>query len=549
MISNLTKDEQNKLLAAFEESFSCQRKGSDKNKLVFSLNSTGQYLAVDAVAKMLQLEFKRSERPFTLQEVADWLEDFQNETLKTLNCPAYSKPKKIFNELGEAASWIYEQLKVNKDCPIKISDRGDTIEFVSDGVRINGNDKLVRAWLTSKVHDLGLQKIYREGILDAGWLLLKQKFQTVTKAEKNSLVKYDGSKFVDEFLKYIYDYLQIKEDYDVYEMIFKHWMWCLKRRMFDRPVVWHIWINFAGAQGIGKTQMINRMFNFLSDFKADTTLRIMNDLDREYRKFTDNYIIFFDELNTGDNSDSEILLYDGAVDAIKQIMTQETFTVRQFQTQDQNKVRNTFVPISCANKHLYDIIYDGDAMRRWFEFNCQRNTPPESYDELNAILERFPEALKGIDENNDKGYWIKGSATDKKIVEIQKHYIPTNTSTNTWIDYCGIKPDYEKNQHTSLLAPEYKQYCTYCRAVGKHAAGLQRVTMILGRLWPDCIDDKGIAHVVIEKRVDEGNGELILNDPIKFDGEVVNDDTEDLIKEWSDEPDYTPTKKVTKGLF
>ena len=104
------------------------------------------------------------------------------------------------------------------------------------------------------------------------------------------------------------------------------------------------------------------------------------------------------------------------------------------------------------------------------------------------------------------------------------------------------------------MAPEYKQYCTYCRAVGKHSAGLQRVTMILGRLWPECIDDKGIAHIIIENRVDEVNGELILNDPVKFNAPITKDETEnfeDFIKEWSDEKeiDYTPSKKVIKGLF
>lgn len=446
----------------------------------------------------------------TYQDILDYIAD---NTPKKPN----AKPKAILPGLDVVSSWIYEQLQ-SKDCPLNISSRGDFIEFCSDGVTIGANDKAVRDWLSLRVFTLGLDKTYKEGLLDAGWNTLKRKLQTVTKASKNQLVAYDGNKFIDEFLKYIYDYLQIKEDYDVYEMMFKHWMWCLKRRMFGKPVVWHIWINFNGSQGIGKTQMLNRMFKFIDDFIITTNLRIMNDIDREYRKFTDNYVIIFDDLNTGENSDSDVSLNDNAVDAIKQIMTQEVFTVRQFQTQDQNKVKNTFVPISTANRHLYDIIYDGDAMRRWFEFNCQRSVPPKSYDELNAILERFPEALRGIDENNDKGYWDRQSEVSKKIVEVQKHYIPTNTSTNTWIEYCDITPDYDRTDKTKFMAPEYQQYCSYCKAVGKHMAGLQRVTMILARLWPDCVDDAGIAHVFIKKRVDRDNGQLIDNEQIYKEG-------------------------------
>jgi hypothetical protein len=69
------------------------------------------------------------------------------------------------------------------------------------------------------------------------------------------------------------------------------------------------------------------------------------------------------------------------------------------------------------------------------------------------------------------------------------------------------------------MAPEYKQYITYCRAVGKHAAGLQRVTMILGRLWPECIDEKGVAHVFIESKVDDTTGDLVLNNITKLESE------------------------------
>lgn len=535
----LTKEDEKNLLEVLDETYDYQQSSKNKSTLTFKRKGSNTYDSLPTVAASIAREFKRSSTPYSPDEVKSWLTRFQAKYIEEITVPDYARPKVILGDIGETASWIYEQLHDPK-CPIKMSDRGDMIDFVSTGVRVSSNDSIVRAWLSTRVRDMGLRKIYHEGDLDAGWKLLKTKFQVATKCAKNNLVKYTGSTFVNDFLRYIYDYLQIKEEYDVYEMMFKHWMWCLKRRMFDKPVVWHIWLNFAGAQGIGKTQMIDRMFKFIDDFKADTTLRVMNDLDREYRKFTDNYIIFFDELNTGENSDNDVALNDSAVDAIKQIMTQETFTVRQFQTQDQNKVRNTFVPISCANKHLYDIIYDGDAMRRWFEFNCQRDTPPSSYDELNAVLERFPEALQGIDENSQTGYWIKGSETDKKIVEIQKHYIPTNTSTNTWIDYCEVSPDYDRGENTEMRAPEYKQYCTYCRAVGKHAAGLQRVTMILGRLWPECIDDKGIAHVFIEKKIDDTNGKLIDNDMIKQKPKRVDE---------LEENDYIPTMNRSKLSF
>lgn len=432
----------------------------------------------------------------TVEEITAWILSVHPDKTSA------AKPKVFIPNLSQTSSWIMEKLKDPK-CPYRISKRADMITYNYNGTSVCSNEDKVIAWLNQKVRDLDLKKSYTNGDISDGWKLLKDHFYAADVEYLKSTIKYDGSVFVDEFIRYIYDYLQVKEDYDIFEMLFKHWLWCLKRRICDKPVVWHIWLNFNGAQGIGKTQLMNRMFNLLNDYKVETSLKIMNDLDREYRKFTDNFIIFFDELNTGDNSDSDISLDDSAVDAIKQIMTQEMFTVRLFHTQDQSKVKNTFVPISCANKHLYDIIYDGDAMRRWFEFNCQRSAPPESYDELNSMLERFIEAIKGIDEDNDKGYWVKGSDTDKKIVAIQKGYIPTNTSTNCWIEYCELKPDEHWKDDTAFDLDAYRNYTNYCKAVGKFKASMARVESVLKRLWPQAVDDKGTIHISQTKYVTE----------------------------------------------
>ena len=388
-----------------------------------------------------------------------------------------------------ASSWIFEKLN-EPSCPFSLSKRADTITF--GDADVSSNDEGILAWLNQKVRDLDLKKVYTVGDISDGWKLLKLHYLSSQKLYLREKFKYDGNSFIDEFTKYIYDYLQIAEDYDIFETMFKHWLWCLKRRIFGKSVIWHIWLNFNGAQGIGKTQMITRMFKSLEDFTVMTNLKVLNDVEREYRKFSDNYIIIFDDLNTGENTDSDLSLSDNAVDAAKQMMTQDILTIRSFHTQDQIKVKNTFTPISTANRHLYDVIYDGDAMRRWFEFNCQRDTPPESYDELNAMLERFPEALRGIDEDNDKGYWIRGTETCKKITDIQKHYIPTNTSTNEWIRKCNILPDTTMNTKNKFTTTIYSHYKDYCRTVGKYVASMSRVETILRRLWPQACDENNI---------------------------------------------------------
>lgn len=474
---------------------------------------------------------------------------------EALPIKAKAKPvKEVIPEIGEVGSFLLDIL-TREESAVKVNNRGDMISFVSGGTRVQATEKTVLAYANVKVNEMGLDGIYRRELLKDGWELLSKHFVAACTKKLQYTIKYDESvdkSVLNNFIKYIYDYLIIKEDYDIFEMLFKHWMWSLKRRIFGKKVVWHIWPNFQGAQGIGKSELITRMLSFMEDFVTDADLGTIQDIDREIKKFTDYFVIFFDELKQGDNKDNnDLQLSDAAIDMIKGIMTQEKFNVRIMGGQTQNRFINTVVPISCANKHLYDIIYDGEAMRRWFEFTCQRDKIPESYDELNSVLATFKNALQCIDENNDKGYWIKGSDTDKKIVEIQKHYIPTATSTNTWIDYCHVTPDYNRSATTSFMAPAYKQYCTYCRSVGKHAAGMQRVTMILGRLWPECIDDKGFAHIFIEHKVDDITGNLVKNDILASDNDKLSflkqnkiDDTSIL---WEEHYEMPTLEQITEG--
>lgn len=78
---------------------------------------------------------------------------------------------------------IFEQLQ-SPNCPLHISDRGDFIEFCDSGVSVGTNDKAVLDWLKLRVFDLGLGKVYKEGVLDAGWNTLKKNFTRLRKLRR-----------------------------------------------------------------------------------------------------------------------------------------------------------------------------------------------------------------------------------------------------------------------------------------------------------------------------------------------------------------------------
>lgn len=473
--------------------------------------------------------------------------------------PDKPQVKIYFPQATLAVNWIYGQL-LTPNSPFDISSRFDMINFKDGDESVATTDKVVTGWLECRAAELGKSKLFKVGIIKAGWDQLKLLMHTKCIKMLKDSIEYNPvyEQNINEFTKAIYDYLQIKEDYEIFNMLFKHWCWTLKRHIWNRPVTWQIWINFYGAQGIGKTEMIRRMCKFMRDFFAEANLNSFNDLEKQYKLFTDSYILYFDELNKGDNKDAaiEMTLNQNAVDSIKDLMTKDIITVRQYQTQDQGKFKNVFTPISAANNHLYDIVYDGEAMRRWFDFTCQRETIPASYDEINNILATFQEALRGVDENNEDGYWDQHSEIGKKIKQIQKTYVPTNTSTNRWIDYCFVKPDLEHNKDNMFTANTYCIYKLYCKAVGKYSASMDKVIAIIKRVWPDCADEDGNVYITVGKRVGEfgeiidmadtlGANTAVDEQKLSPDEIIFIQNTNTMPEEkTSPECDYTPSKKV-----
>ena len=207
-------------------------------------------------------------------------------------------------------------------------------------------------------------------------------------------------------------------------------------------------------------------------------------------------------------------------------------------TQDQAKVKIKFTPISVANEHLYNIIFDETSMRRFFDFTCGRKDPPKDFTELNAMLSRFPEALQGIDESDNDGYFEPGSEIGQKIRQIQKNYMPTKTSTTDWIKFCEVTPDNDKLSSNIFTLADYKLYCNYCKTVGKCSASMQRVVSIMTRLWPECVDSDGNVHIFYEKKVenDDVYEVTVRSNPARKKALVTNPDV-------PPPDDYTPSFK------
>jgi hypothetical protein len=114
-------------------------------------------------------------------------------------------------------------------------------------------------------------------------------------------------------------------------------------------------------------------------------------------------------------------------------------------------------------------------MRRFFEFNVGRNTMPtkKDFDYLNTMMEHSIEAFKGINENNDDGYFDPETPIGKMVRSIQSHYLPTKTTVNVWIRKCNVKA----GKTTSDLL--YSEYKNWCKEFGYNARNLEGYNEIL----------------------------------------------------------------------
>lgn len=260
----------------------------------------------------------------------------------------------------------------------------------------------------------------------------------------------------------IHKMFRIKEDPEIFILAMMHWMWQVKRKLLSLDAVWDLWINFFGGAGIGKSTLLRVFCAVLGEFYDEPGLAVFSDTVRERDKFTNMYVLNFDELTLGEkmNYFGDDSIPSDIVRNMKKMITQKEGSFRTMGGQEQAKRRITFSGISSANQHLYDIIYDDTTMRRYLEFNCMMQADQvgdEYYAAKDQLQANLADIWRGVDESNPKGYLHPGCPVWNKVQEIQASYYPTRTTTSLWVDDQNIVAGGESN--TLEIYQEYVDWC------------------------------------------------------------------------------------------
>lgn len=364
------------------------------------------------------------------------------------------KPQKTCRE------WLIEQLKGNKHW--KFNNAMTEIEYdaTTSGIYVASDIDEMYERMVEFNSDTG--KPFEVGTIKAVLHNMSKDALSNYLSEVYNKIKYDpdNEKDKDIYLKGLYDFLKPTESYEIFKTLVSHWAWMVKRKILGKSVRNHIWINFYGASGLGKTKMINKMCNVMDEFVSTTGIAKLFDDTKEIKRLTEKYILVFDELavNGTEPGDGSLAADDLAI--LKQIITGDKLDARVYGTQQQARKRITFSCISSANYHLYDTIFDEQTMRRFFEFHCTAEKP-DSYDEINKLHEKAVLFWRGINENDDNGYWVE---SDKEIWNeinnTQKEYYPTKTTVSQWLIYNKII----SGEHPA--AEFYSEYVEWCNNNG-----------------------------------------------------------------------------------
>lgn len=184
------------------------------------------------------------------------------------------------------SDWITNQIN-DPNSMFRISNNGKQIEYGKGDTWVNADNNNLTNWLIEMNDKDNGGPGYLVGTIKATLdnLLKQGEYKAVGIIQDH--IKYDPTKvaILDKFLDDVYAYWNIKESKEIFRTMMKQWMWCLKRKIWNQPVRHHIWLNFFGTTGFGKSEFIKR---FLSEFKAffaQGGLEIFADQGREYKKF------------------------------------------------------------------------------------------------------------------------------------------------------------------------------------------------------------------------------------------------------------------------
>lgn len=397
------------------------------NKVVSNTNREVNYLqlfsAYSAIVTKSEDFINKAEFPNKVKEITKKMHN-ENETT--------SEKEFRFETVYEVEDLIEQAMDLND---IEFSQKGDKVvkKGTPDTVPLDDIINIILFHRDKYEKDTGKEKRPRFSVDETkraiSFIISEKAFQN--KEKVRDTLKYAGNDFAaytDNVLKNVIDAFDVKpEDKRVCFIALKQWMWQVKAYLYGHSVPDPLLINIFGVmQGTGKTFFVSHLGKALFDY-MDVDIKLKHALDdNEATRFSENYILFFDELVVGAGSQD----YTQVVAAFKKILTAKVLNPRVLYTQKRMKLNRIYSAISTSNTPMVDTIYDDTGMRRFFEIPVHadsKDNPVKLLKELEFEEEKKGKMhsqwlWQGIDENLKGGYAPAGSEGFEMIRAVQDTY-------------------------------------------------------------------------------------------------------------------------------
>jgi hypothetical protein len=228
----------------------------------------------------------------------------------------------------------------------------------------------------------------------------------------------DINAFITELLNIYYI-----ETHDANISAFKHLIWQIKRKLWDRDIPYVLFYTLQGGQGTGKSEFFRRMCTgFEWIFSDQGSLQRMLDHKDLKSMCRGKYLVDNQEL-TLPASMWDAASVAEAINQFKSIITSTTVGGRVMHGPEDETVLQTAVFVSSTNKHVYDTLPDPSGMRRFWEFNIKapKGTLPD-FETANEMFNHIEWLYQAIDENDDQGHYHTRKPHYEAMQKIQEMY-------------------------------------------------------------------------------------------------------------------------------
>lgn len=227
--------------------------------------------------------------------------------------------------------------------------------------------------------------------------------------------------------------------------VFKHLIWQVKQRMWNKPTRHELIVSFFGKQGAGKTTLARQLGSPIKDLFVERSMREIVGDERNNFILQKAYLLLFEELENASKVD---------IDSLKAITSKDRTNWRILgKNQDDNGYNNTTF-ICTSNKPIKQVFYDPTGMRRFYEFVCADEIPRRQINEVN-----FTKLWQSVDEAAE-------SPIEDHLRELYQHqntYYRQQSTVESFVEDAGLEKHAEK--YTTLKSL-YEQYTDFCEQAG-----------------------------------------------------------------------------------